>query len=279
MEQRVTDETYLNFMLRLAAQAGRLMLDHINTGVVIELKSDKTAVTAMDRAVHDLVMGEIAEHYPNDTVDGEEGQRAGESKFVFSIDETDGTVPAAVGMAHFVFSAALLERNKDGTLTPRSAVVNNPTQERMYWATRGGGAYCNDTRLHVNDRNIGPGTYVDVEWWPQAPASMESMPDAAKRLALETGTYCLTPGSAINGAMLVASGGFTGLVFAGGSPDKVPDITASSLIVTEAGGTVTDLHGQPLDFADFRHGALMTNTTAHVPLLEYFKLGETAPRT
>jgi len=55
--------------------------------------------------------------------------------------------------------------------------------------------------------------------------------------------------------------------------EKIWDHAAGSLIVEEAGGTVTDMHGQPLDFAsDFKmnnnRGVVVSNGTIHQAVLE-----------
>ena len=176
-----------------------------------------------------------------------------------------------------VFSIALLERLPAYGFRVMEAVVYNPTQELMYWASRGQGAFMRrrhlaPARLRVNTKSLEPGTILDVEWWPQAPQKFGYFPIAIQQVSQRTGAYCLTPGSAINGAMLVARGGCAALVFAGGTDDKVPDVTASSLIVEEADGVALSLNGQPLDFVQFRDGALFANKVVAKEVLRYFAL-------
>jgi 3'(2'), 5'-bisphosphate nucleotidase len=60
------------------------------------------------------------------------------------------------------------------------------------------------------------------------------------------------------------------------SPDyreKIWDHAAGSLVVEEAGGRVTDMHGQPLDFAsDYKmhnnRGVIVSNRTLHSAVIE-----------
>ena len=59
-------------------------------------------------------------------------------------------VPVTTASLRFVFSLALVHNGK-----PIVGVVYDVNEDKMYYAIKGEGAYCNDIRIHVNDKKLG----------------------------------------------------------------------------------------------------------------------------
>jgi len=66
------------------------------------------------------------------------------------MDAIDGSANAVRGIPFFCCSLAFATENKLSSIT--DAVVTNLLNGDLYWATKGKGAYLNDTKIHVNNK-------------------------------------------------------------------------------------------------------------------------------
>jgi histidinol-phosphatase len=114
--------------------------------VVAETKADNSPVTQADRECERLIAGILTETFPGDGVLGEEGARA-ESKSgrKWIVDPIDGTRDYVRGNPLW---ANLIALEADGEVV--AGVVNLPMLGKLYVASRGGGAYCNDAPIHAS---------------------------------------------------------------------------------------------------------------------------------
>ena len=93
----------LAFALSAAREAGSLILNHYqNSDLAVELKGDRSPVTAADRGAEQLLRDRIAERYPDDGVLGEEFEdRESASGFRWILDPVDGTQSFVHGVPLF----------------------------------------------------------------------------------------------------------------------------------------------------------------------------------
>ena len=77
-------------------------------------------------------------------------------------------------------------------------------------------------------------------------------------------------GSTAHASMLVAKGTICAEIFPGTSHGHC-DMAASKLIVTEAGGKVTDFYGNDQRYDQAINGAILTNNKVHDKLLSKIK--------
>src|ERR1044071_2080953 len=126
----------LDFAIRTAQDAGRLLRDRVGTRLDISLKSEINLVTDVDRASEQLIREAIASHYPRHQVLGEEsGLDEIVSDYRWVVDPLDGTTNFAHGFPHFAVSIAL--EHKGETLL---GVVYDPMRDELFAAERGAGA-------------------------------------------------------------------------------------------------------------------------------------------
>jgi fructose-1,6-bisphosphatase/inositol monophosphatase family enzyme len=160
-----------------------------------------------------------------------------------------------------VFSLALVIDHE-----PVIGVVAEPQTDTLFWAVKGEGAYQSDdegdgpSRLQVTEHALMRGASLSL------PGSPNDQIDSASLIkdCLDKGAEMVTTGSAVYDAVRVA----TGFV----SADVYPyvscwDMAAAALIVREAGGKATDLHGQPLQLDKQIAGAVLSNGHLHDELL------------
>ena len=137
--------------LEVAAQAARKAAEvalRMQPGITSESKSDHSPVTPADRECERLIAGILNEAFPDDGILGEEGARAeSRSGRRWIIDPIDGTRDYLRGNALWANLIAL--EVADEVMV---GVVNLPMLGTLYKASREGGAYRNDSRMHVSSK-------------------------------------------------------------------------------------------------------------------------------
>ena len=189
-----------------------------------ERKADGSVVTAADRAVEATIREVLAADRPGDAILGEEGGQSGAGGRRWIIDPIDGTALFVAGDDRWLVLIALEEA---GEIV--AAVAALPALGVSFWAARGRGAYEDGRPIAVDPQGPDsvPGSrlgIVPVSSAMQAPL-LAVVPEVPWRLH---------PG------LLVARGELDLAVQTGG---QIWDFAATSLIVTEAGGSFSGLSG------------------------------------
>jgi len=132
----------LDFALSLADDADALALARFRArDLRVETKPDRTPVSEADRAVEERLRERIAAERPGERVLGEElGADEGDGDR-WIVDPIDGTRNYTRGIPVWATLIALEDR---------VAVVSAPALGRRWWATRGGGAFCDGRPIHVS---------------------------------------------------------------------------------------------------------------------------------
>ncbi len=230
-------------MLTIAVKAARRAGNIINKASLnldllnVSKKSHSDYVSEVDGAAEDAIIKILLTAYPDHAILAEESGRQGDhkkSEYQWIIDPLDGTTNFLHGFPKYSVSIALKHK---GVLT--FAVVYDPTNNELFTASRGGGAYLNDHRIRVSKRTrledclIGTGfpfrdlTHMD--------AYFAMFKDIVPRTA-----GIRRPGSAALDLAYVAAGRYDGFWEIGLAPW---DMAAGCLLITEAGGLVGDLEG------------------------------------
>lgn len=251
-------EEYLNFAIEIAYYAGGAIKEKFLKDKKSEFKSDRTIVTEVDKNINAYLIEEVKKRYPEHSVNGEEEKYVNNSKYVWVCDPIDGTGMFMAGIPVSVFSLALVV---DGTV--QVGVVYDPFLDKMYTAIRGKGAFCNEKKIHVNNLHLGDlGYRLNYEIWNNA--KYDTMRVASKLLSK---VKISSIGSVARSCMAIAEGMFACDLFPGTEHGNC-DIAASSLIVEEAGGIVTDMEGNPQKYDSGINGAIISNGVSHYEVLE-----------
>lgn len=219
--------------LEIAARAAKVSLDHFRTSLNIEFKADESPVTRADRATEQAVRDMIAINFPDDGIFGEEhGTVAGKNDTLWVIDPIDGTRSFITGNPLFGFLLARLV----GGLSELS-IVALPALHETYLATRGGGAWLGKTRLNTSAQtNLDDcALYVNEgeKIWRDNPERFGRLMSASRIFRFGYDCYPYAQ---------LAAGHIDGVVDFGLQPY---DYLAVGLLVTEAGGVITDWQGNP----------------------------------
>ena len=254
-------EEYLDFALDIAKYAGEEIKNNFSSTNNIIFKSDRTPVTEVDKKINHYLIEKVNEKYPDHSVIGEEEVSSNTSDYVWVCDPVDGTGMFTNSVPVCVFSLALVV---DGEV--QVGVVYDPFLDKMYTAIKGKGAYCNGEKLCVNNKRVGDlGYRVNYEMWSNAKFdTMEIVHDMLPKVRISN------IGSVARSCVAIASGDFSCDLFPGVDHGNC-DIAASSLIVEEAGGKVTDFYGNIQKYDKAINGAIITNGVSHDEVLEYVK--------
>ncbi|RZS33868.1 histidinol-phosphatase [Herbihabitans rhizosphaerae] len=248
---------------RLADEADQITHSRfVAKNLRVTSKPDRTPVTDVDLAVEDAVRQLLALDRPHDTVAGEE--RGGEitSGRTWVLDPIDGTKNFLRGVPVW---ATLIALAVDGS--PVVGVVSAPAMHRRWWACLGGGSW-----MTVDDREPVPLSVSGVTDLADAYVGTTDLASWARYHTLEA--YLSFVDSCWESR---AFGDFwqhclvaEGAVDVAAEPIVNPwDVAPLQVLVTEAGGTFTDLSGA----ARFDGGsALSTNGHLHEAALEHLRL-------
>lgn len=226
----------LNIATQAALKAGELMRRELRNlaGVPVTRKARNDYVSEVDRACEAAIVREIRRYHPDHAFLGEEGGLQGSSEHLWVIDPLDGTSNYLHGMPHFAVSIA----HQVGGRTEHG-LIYDPLREELFTATRGKGAFLNNTRIRVSDRKD-LATAILASAFPFR--HRELMPvytrifSAVYRKVEDT----RRGGSAALDFAWVAAGrldGFFELAL------KPWDVAAGALLVREAGGVAIDFLG------------------------------------
>ncbi|HEY3064432.1 MAG TPA: inositol monophosphatase family protein [Methylomirabilota bacterium] len=224
----------------LARAAGQLLRRELVGSRQISYKGAPTnLVTEMDGRSERLIVEGLAQAFPDDAVLGEEGgPRGGRSGRRWIVDPLDGTTNYAHGIPIFAVSIAL-EVEKTVVL----GVVYDPSLDELYVAERGAGARLNDAAIAVSaatrldESLLATGFPYDIR--------VRADNNLREYAALSVRARAVRRfGSAVLDLAYVAAGRFDGYWELTLAPW---DVAAGALLVTEAGGRVTDIAGGGLD--------------------------------
>jgi myo-inositol-1(or 4)-monophosphatase len=244
---------YLEAAEDVATAAGRLLRGAYGH-VVAREKGPGDLVTDADLASQRLIAEELARAFPEHTLLAEEdGARADPARaWRWIVDPLDGTINFAHGFDFWSVSIAL---EHAGELVV--GVVHNPLSGDTYSACRGGGATRNGRPLCVSvcERLSAAliATALPTDFRSNADLQMAYLRD----FSIGTHSVRRTGSSALNLA-IVAAGGFDVCYATFMNPW---DAAAGVVLVREAGGTVTNLSGQPYDL--YGEEILATNGRLH----------------
>lgn len=228
----------LQFAQRLAGEAGDICRSRSGPGR-ISRKADQSVVTETDHAIQAHIVQAIADAHPDHAVVAEETILEGHTnkdpmqvRYCWVIDPLDGTRNYAAGFPCFCTAIAVLDRGE-----PIVGVVAEHNVQSVYSAVRGGGATLNGEIIRTGDLSDRGDVLIGV------PSSKDELTvRVVQHWAGMKGIVLRNLGSTALHLALVATGAL-GAAFS--VRLKIWDIAAGALLVTEAGGLVTDPFGQP----------------------------------
>ena len=243
-------------LCELVREAGKILLGEGRTHVSEKGYAD--FVTEADIAVQSFLINELRARYPEADVMSEESDVIPDKNGpVFIIDPVDGTTNLIRRLNQSCVALGLVFEGK-----PVIGVVYNPFNNVMYWAERGCGAFLNGKRLSVSANADIRQSLAVIGTSPYRRDNADGNMLMIKRM-FDTCLDIRRFGSAALDMCAVADGRYE--LFC--ESDLKPwDYCAGSIILTEAGGKLTDWKGNTPDY--FRNlNVCCTNGAVHGALL------------
>jgi myo-inositol-1(or 4)-monophosphatase len=240
-----------------ARLAGRVLAERFQGERIIEFKrSVIDLVTDADKAAEEVLLQFLRERHPGHAILAEESGASQGTKLRWLIDPLDGTTNYAHQVPHFCVSVAV--DGPDGVL---AGAVFNPMLGELFSVARGEGATLNGRPLKASATTELQRALVCTGF----PYDVRERPDGPVKLLnhiLRSAQGIRRTGSAALDLAYVAAGRFDGFFEFGLKPW---DIGAGSLMVTEAGGVMSQIDGSPFDVM---HGDVLASAPGLAEVLQ-----------
>ena len=223
----------LNIAVKAARRAGSIITrasEDIGS-LTINDKGFNDFVSEVDLASEKEIIRVLKTAYPDHAFLGEESGLTHQADNIWIIDPLDGTTNFLHGFPQYCISIALEQK---GEIT--QAVIYDPNRNALFTATKGQGAYLNQRRIRVSNKSKLKdsvlGTGFPFKDFQHLPVYLKIFEEVVR------GTSGIRrPGAAALDLAYVAAGWFDGFFEINLSKW---DIAAGGLLVTEAGGIVSD---------------------------------------
>ena len=232
----------LNIAIKAARRASQIINRASNDLDLLKVSSKQPNdfVTEVDRAAEAVIIETLQEAYPSSGILAEEsGQSAGkgdgESDYQWIIDPLDGTTNFIHGLPQYAISIALAKGNQI-----EQAVVFDPNRNELFTASKGAGAFLNERRIRVSRRTKLQDALLGTGFPYRSFDKIDTYLAIFKELCQKTAGQ-RRPGAATLDLAYVACGRYDGFWEFGLSPW---DMAAGALLISEAGGLVSDLRGE-----------------------------------
>jgi 3'(2'), 5'-bisphosphate nucleotidase len=241
----VVMEKELAIAKALATGGGAILLEYYDQGVPVDWKAPGDPVTAADRAVSEFIVTNLAREFPSHGILSEEETDDYvrlEKSHVWMIDPMDGTKEFIDHRGDFAVQIGLVVNG-----LPALGVVYQPTTKKLYYASKGMGAFL----------QIDMTAPIPLHVSPEQTASHMTM--AVSRSHRSRRVDAIRKQLRIQDSIQMGSVGLkVGLLCEGrahlyvhtGAGTKLWDTCGPEAILREAGGRMTDAANSPLQYRD-----------------------------
>ncbi|MGC4097599.1 MAG: 3'(2'),5'-bisphosphate nucleotidase CysQ [Nitrospira sp.] len=198
-------------------------------------KPDQSPVTSADLAVNTVLHARLTSAFPQDGWLSEESPddlNRLQKKRVWVVDPIDGTKAFIKGEPEFCISVALIEQGQ-----PMVAAIFNPSTDELFTAVHGEGLHLNNEPVSPSAALSGPHPVIALNPWEQQIGRFTSLMPSTTSRPIRSIAWVLT---------LAAIGRIEAVATL--EPENEWDVAAGTLLIEEAGGTITDGRGQDLIF-------------------------------
>ncbi|MCP5105632.1 MAG: inositol monophosphatase [bacterium] len=249
------DNLELDIAVDAARKAGEILKKNFGKKYRVIRKSPKEMVSAVDMQAQKAILDVLEPHFPDyGIITEEKTSHADKTGKNWIIDPMDGTHNYIAGLPFSGVSIGLAHGD-DFEL----GVIFFPMEDRLYYAVKGGGAYLNQQKISVSQNSELSKAMVTFD--NQFHLNEKSF-DYYKRLTERAFTTRIL-GTATNDVCMTAEGKIDGRIWVN---TKICDIAAGIVILTEAGGRITNFDGSKCTL-DSRK-VIASNQKIHNELLE-----------
>lgn len=264
-------EALIAIARRASARVAERYREHLRQGVEVELKGPGDPVTVADREANELICEALAERFPDAGVIAEESAPDDVATLaalaarprVFFVDPLDGTREFVDQNGEFAVMIGLALGGR-----AEAGVVVLPVDGRLVAGRVGAGAFVEEPSGQRRALGVRPTSrFADATMVVSRSHRPPIIEPLRKRLGIGVMQPCGSVGVKIARIVL----GEADLYVHDGPGMKHWDTCGPQAILEAAGGTMSDLLGQPIDYASseirLRRGVVATNGHLHPGVL------------
>jgi len=245
----------LEAALAAASEASRIIRAHYEGVRTARAKADGSPVTDADVAAEEAIRSVVQARFPDDGFYGEEtvAERL-DAEHLWLVDPIDGTKSFVRGYPMFSTQIAVMQQGRLAL-----GVSSAPVYGETAWAERGAGAFLGNAPIAVS-------RIARMDEATLSTGNLRSLAGGTRWAAFGRLVSRLDRIRGFGDFLhyhLLASGRIDAVLE---SDIHILDIAALTVIVEEAGGSVTDLEGRPIGLET--RSILATNGLLHDALLE-----------
>lgn len=225
-------------VIKAARAGGDIVKRYFGEVLYTEEKSNAGDLrTKADTESEQAIIAALKQAFPDANIYAEEsGQIDNKSEYTFVVDPLDGTSNFVLGVPDFAISIGLL-KNDEAIL----GVIYNPVLDQIFSAEKGKGAFLNGKRIHVNQESSL--TLATVSYTIGYNTSREYSEKVVGQLRDLRIKRIVDHWAPAYDYCLLASGRLEAVISKEGD---LEDYVAAKVIVSEAGGKVTDFDDKPV---------------------------------
>lgn len=257
----MADSKFLQVAKQAAQEAGDLILKYSQNEHEIHNKGKTNDfATQADLNSDKLITQIIKKNFPDHNIIAEEsGETNNNSEYTWAIDPIDGTIAYASGVPTYGISIGLLKDNQ-----PFLGVINLAGVKELYWAEKGKGVFLDGRKIKIRKEDRFSESIIGVEL---AHTNRKEKLDQYFYPIVDKVRGIFSVNSAVWQLTYLANGKIDGLAL----PGYIWDFAAGAIIVTEAGGKITDYKGEDIDWTKKRINVIGSNGLIHDDLVNLYK--------
>ena len=253
-------------LIQIIKKAGKILKKGYYSNKDVTFKAKKDLVTKYDVAVENYLKEKFTKKFKEFNIIAEESDNANvEFNNSIIIDPIDGTTNFVNGVPHTAISVGVYKNKK-----PYLAIVYNPILDELYEAKIGKGAFLNGKELKVSDETELQKALLATGFPYTSGSNEDDLNDVVKKIKdiLPLCQDLRRLGSASIDLCLVARGTFEGYYEMNLKPW---DVSAGVLILSEAGGKITNINGDEYNLFEDKY-IVATNGKIHDELIKNLNL-------
>ena len=253
-------------LIKIIKKAGKILKKGYYSNKDVTFKAKKDLVTKYDVAVENYLKEKFTKKFKEFNIIAEESDNANvEFNNSIIIDPIDGTTNFVNGVPHTAISVGVYKDKK-----PYLAIVYNPILDELYEAKIGKGAFLNGKQLKVSDETELQKALLATGFPYTSGSNEDDLNDVVKKIKdiLPLCQDLRRLGSASIDLCLVARGTFEGYYEMNLKPW---DVSAGVLILSEAGGKITNINGGEYNLFEDKY-IVATNGKIHDELIKNLNL-------
>ncbi len=247
--------------IEAARSAGKILELYANKIKNLEIKKNipRDVYSKVDLMSENEIFLTVRKKFRNDSLYGEEsGQINKKGNYKWIIDPLDGTVNYTHGIPIYSISIAIFYKNKCV-----AGIIYNPNSDEMFYGSINNGSYCNGIKLKVSNETKLKNSLV-VAALPSKTKDKKKIYNIFAILN-ENSRGVLRIGSAAIAYTYLAAGKIEAIW---GFDNKIWDVAAGILILSEAGGKTTTHDYKKYNYKSF---LFSSNKKIHQELLKITK--------